>query len=99
MAYGAMLLLGAGFPMLSVGLSELAAGTAREEYCADAVKQMQIIYMIGSVAFGIVPGTLAEWLGAYTSVYWLLTAIALGAAVLQQGVLIKRGRARSRAGG
>ena len=95
MAYGAMLLLGVGFPMLSVGLSELAAGTAREEYYADAVKQMQIIYMIGSVAFGIVPGTLAEWLGAYTPVYWLLTAIALAAAVLQQGVLIRRDRTRT----
>ena len=87
MAYAAMLLLGLGFPMLSVGLSELAAGTAHEEYYADAVKLFQIIYMLGSLTFGIVPGYLADHLGNYTVSYFILTAIALAAAILQQGVL------------
>ena len=87
MACSGMALLGIGFPMLSVGLSELAAGTARLEYYADAVKQTQIVYMLGSLAFGPVPGIMADTMGNYMAVYYLLAAVALGSAVMQQFVL------------
>jgi hypothetical protein len=87
MACSGMALLGIGFPMLSVGLSELAAGTARPEYYADAVKQTQIVYMLGSLAFGPVPGIMADTMGNYMAVYYLLAAVALGSAVMQQFVL------------
>ena len=93
MAYTAMVLLGIGFPMLSVGLSELAAGTAHEEYYADAIKQFQIVYMIGSLLFGPVPGVVADATGSYARTYCLLAAIALAAAILQQTILKKNEKA------
>lgn len=92
MACGGLALLGVGFPMLSVGLSELAAGTAHEEYYADAVRQLQTVYMLGTVVFGTVPGAMADRTGSYVPGYWVLTLIALAAAVLQQGVLTKKER-------
>ena len=92
MAYTAMTLLGIGFPMLSVGISQLAAATARkEEYYADAVRKLQMTYMLGTVVFSTVPGVLADRVGSYVPSYYILTAVALGAAVLQQGVLRKNG--------
>lgn len=93
MAYAALTLLGLGFPMLSVGLSQLAAGTAKPEYYADAVRKLQIAYMLGTVVFSTVPGILADRLGSYVPGYYLLTAVALAAALLQQGVLMKKERA------
>ncbi|MBQ9420444.1 MAG: MFS transporter [Lachnospiraceae bacterium] len=92
MAYAAMALLGIGFPMLSVGLSELAAGTAKEEFYSDGVKQVQIVYMLGSLVFGPVPGMMADAMGNYTAVYFLLAGISLAAALLQQLVLAKCSR-------
>ncbi len=92
MAYSAMALLGIGFPMLSVGLSELAAGTAKKEFYSDGVKQVQIVYMLGSLVFGPVPGMMADTMGNYTAVYFLLTGISLAAALLQQTVLAKCSR-------
>ena len=87
-SYVAMFFLGMGFPMLSVGLSELAAATAYEEYYADGVRQFQIIYMLGSIFFGVVPGFLADQLGSYQPVYMILTLLAVGSALLQQTVLL-----------
>lgn len=91
MAYTALTLLGLGFPMLSVGLSQLAAGTAHEEYYADAVRKLQTAYMLGTVVFSTAPGILADWAGSYVPCYYILAAIALTAALLQQGVLMKKG--------
>ena len=92
MACFAMALLGLGFPMLSVGLSELAGGLAHPEYYADAVKQLQIIYMIGSLVFGPVPGLMADRFGSYTPVYVVLVVISLLSAVLQQFILAKHSK-------
>ena len=89
LALTAMLLLGIGFPMLSVGLSELAEGTAYAEYYADVVRQYQITYMAGSLCFGIFPGILADLTGSYVSSYVIMTVIALAAAILQQRILRK----------
>lgn len=90
MAYTALTLLGVGFPMLSVGLSQLAAGTAHKEYYADAVRQIQTAYMLGTVVFSTVPGILADRIGSYVPCYFILAAVALAAALLQQGVLMRK---------
>lgn len=89
MAYTALTLLGIGFPMLSVGISQLASGTAHKEYYADAVRKLQTAYMLGTVIFSTVPGILADWAGSYVPCYYILAAVALAAALLQQGVLMK----------
>ncbi len=89
MAYAAMTLLGVGFPMLSVGLSQLAAGTARPEYYADAVRQLQTMYMLGTVVFSAVPGIMADRMDTYVPCYYLLAAVALVSALIQQGLLMK----------
>lgn len=98
MAYTALTLLGVGFPMLSVGLSQLAAGTAHSEYYADAVRQLQTAYMLGTVAFSTVPGILADQMGTYVPCYYILTAVALAAALIQQGLLMKKERAAHNGG-
>ena len=90
MAYTAIALLGVGFPMLSVGLSQLAAGTSHKEYYADALKQLQILYTVGSISFGTVPGILADRIGSYAPSYYLLALLALLAAIFQQSVLMRR---------
>lgn len=89
MAFAAMTLLGVGFPMLSVGLSQLAAGTAHPEYYADGVRQLQTAYMLGTVVFSTVPGILADRMGTYIPCYYLLAVVALAAALIQQGLLMK----------
>ena len=48
-------------------------------------------YMLGTVVFSTVPGVLADCVGSYVPSYYILTAVALGAAALQQGVLRKNG--------
>ena len=94
MAYAALTLLGLGFPMLSVGLSQLAAGTAHEEYYADAVRKLQIAYTLGTVVFSTVPGILADKFGSYVPSYYILALVALTAAFLQQSALLRRERKR-----
>ncbi len=89
MAVTAMALLGAGFPMLSVGISELAAGTSARMYYADAVRELQTAYMLGTVVFATVPGNVADITGSYVPSYYILTVTALIAALLQQGLLMK----------
>lgn len=99
MAYTAMVLLGLGFPMLSVGLSQLAGAAAKEGFYAEVLRQFQIVYMVGTLSFGIVPGVLADMAGNYTISYYLLTIIALAAALLQQGVLMKNAKNKEMANG
>lgn len=89
MGYLSMLLLGLGFPMLSVGLSELATGTAHKQYYADAVRTFNVTYMIGSVSFGLLPGVLADYTGSYTIPFLILGFAALIAALFQQSVLYR----------
>lgn len=89
MAYTALILLGAGFPMLSVGLSQLAAGTSKSDTYADAVRQLQTAYMLGTVVFGAVPGILANRFGSYVPCYYILGTLALAGALIQQGLLMK----------
>ena len=98
MAYTALTLLGVGFPMLSVGLSQLAAGTSKPDTYADAVRQLQTVYMLGTVAFGTVPGFLAGRFGSYAPCYYILAALALTGALIQQGLLIKQEKSVSKGG-
>ena len=98
MAYTALTLLGVGFPMLSVGLSQLAAGTSKPDAYADAVRQLQTVYMLGTVAFSTVPGILADQMGTYVPCYYILAAVALAAALIQQGLLMKKERSAHNGG-
>lgn len=80
-------LLGAGSSILSVGISVIAKAVAVPRHFTPLVQKFQIIYMIGSLIFGVVPGILADMTGSYVPAYILLAILVGISGVMVQGVL------------
>ena len=85
-------LVSCGSVLLSVGLTIIAGAVARQQYYAVVVRRIQIIYMLGSMAYGVVPGIIADHTGTYVPAYLLVTIFAAAAAFLIQPVLYRRQR-------
>lgn len=83
-AVGAMLCLGLGLPLATVGLSVWAAEVAGPSGYGTTVRRFQMAYMLGALAFGPVPGMIADATGSYVPVYVVMTLMAVAAAVLVQ---------------
>ncbi len=88
-AVGAMLCLGLGLPLATVGLSVWAAEVAGPGGYGTTVKRFQMAYMLGALAFGPAPGMIADATGSYVPVYVLMTLMALTAAVLVQASVLR----------
>ncbi len=84
-AMAAMVCLGLGLPLPSVGLSVFAADTAAPSEYGKIVKRFQAAYMLGALSFGPIPGIIADATGSYVPFYWLLVAVTGVAMVLVQG--------------
>lgn len=95
LALAATLLVSCGSVLLSVGITIIANSVARQKYYALVVRRFQIIYMLGSMAYGVVPGIIADHTGTYIPAYILITFFAAGAMLLIQPVL--RGREKAEA--
>lgn len=80
-------LLGAGSSILSVGISVIAKAVAVPRHFTPLVQKFQIIYMIGSLTFGVVPGILADVTGSYVPAYVLLAILVGISGLMVQGVL------------
>lgn len=76
-----------GSVLLSVGITVIGDAVAKPEYYTIVVKRIQIVYMLGSVAFGGVPGIIADRMGSYWPAYGLMTIFAVGAMGLIRPVL------------
>lgn len=86
----AVALVSCGSVLLSVGLTVIAGAVAKKEYYAVVVRRLQIIYMLGSMAFGVVPGIIADHTGSYIPAYAIITVFAVVATLLVQPVLRRR---------
>lgn len=91
-AVAAMLLIGLGMPLSTVGLSVYAGdlSPSQEEY-GKTLKHFQIAYMAGSLLFGPMPGMLADATGSYVPAYVILSAFSVAAMVLEQMSYRKKG--------
>ena len=90
LAMAAVILVSCGSVLLSVGLTIIADAVAKQQYYAVVVRRIQIIYMLGSMVFGVVPGIIADHAGNYIPAYVLITVFAAAAMLLIQPILYKR---------
>ncbi len=88
----AMVCLGLGLPLATVGLSVWAAEVATPGQYGDTVRRFQMAYMIGALVFGPVPGMIADATGSYIPVYILMSLMAAAAMALVQ-ISFRRARA------
>lgn len=89
-AAAAVALVSCGSVLLSVGLTIIANAVAKQQYYAVIVRRIQIIYMLGSMIFGVVPGMVADHVGNYIPAYATIAGFAAVAALLIQPVLHQR---------
>lgn len=80
-------LLGTGSSILSVGISVIARAVAAPAHFTSLVQRFQIIYMIGSLVFGVVPGMIADRMGGYIPAYALLAFLVGLSGIMVQRVL------------
>lgn len=92
LAVAAVVLVSCGSVLLSVGLTIIADAVAKLQYYAVVVRRIQIVYMLGSMVFGVVPGIIADHAGNYIPAYVLITVFAAAAMLLIQPILYKRSR-------
>lgn len=90
----AVALLGGGSSILSVGISVIARAVAKPKCFTPLVQRYQIIYMIGSLLFGVMPGIVADHAGSYIPAYVVLTGLICVSGVLVQGVLLRTEKAQ-----
>ena len=90
LAMAAVILVSCGSVLLSVGLTIIADAVAKQQFYAVIVRRIQIIYMLGSMVFGVVPGIIADHVGNYIPAYIMITAFAAAAMLLIQPILRKR---------
>lgn len=88
----AVVLVCGGSVLLSVGLTIIANAVAKPRYYAVVVRRIQIIYMLGSMIFGVVPGMIADHAGSYVPAYAVITGFAVAAMLLIQPVLGRQSR-------
>lgn len=75
-ALTAMLCLGLGLPLSTVGLSVYASDMAPSSGYERTVRWFQMAYMIGALVFGPVPGMIADATGSYIPFYILISLFA-----------------------
>lgn len=88
-ASASVILVGIGSVLLSVGLTIIADTVAEPQHYAVVVRRIQIVYMLGSMCFGSVPGMIADKTGSYIPAYLLMALFAAAAALLVQTVLFR----------
>lgn len=77
MAYIAVGLSGIGLAVVTVSISVYASGVSTEEHYARSVSRFQLASHIGSLAFGVVPGMMADRMGSYIPSFVLMFAFAV----------------------
>ena len=84
-AVSAMVLIGLGYPISTLGPSVWAGDMTDPEHYTDALRNLQIMYALGSLVFTSVPGIMADHMGSYVPYYVLcviFVAVAAGFIVL-----------------
>lgn len=76
----AVVLMGFGFPLASVGLSVLSADLADERHYMSTLKWFQIAYAGGGMMFSALPGILFEQFGTYVlsyGIFFVMTTLII----------------------
>jgi MFS family permease len=77
----AMIVTGVGLPLATVGISVYANDLSKGEFFTRVLQVFQILYMVGSMVFGFVPGVIADHTGSYVPFFVgciFLTVICAG---------------------
>jgi predicted MFS family arabinose efflux permease len=91
-ALAAMFCLSLGIPLSTVGLSVFAKDMAPADAYGKAVKNFQLVYMIGALLCGPIPGIMADATGSYIPSYIFMSALTLVSMALVQGSYGRIGR-------
>jgi sugar phosphate permease len=76
----AMACLGLGLPLSTVGISMFARDIMSETRTyGRTVRNFQFFYMFGALAFGPIPGMIADAIGHYTIFYVIMGIVTVGA--------------------
>lgn len=95
-AFAAMLCLGLGLPLSTVGLTVFAGDASSKEAYTKTIKLYQTVYMTGMLVFGPFPGMIADQTGSYVHAYMLLVAFAAAAMIfVQAAYALARRKARN----
>ena len=86
-----VVLYGFGLSFCTVGLSLYAKDLSSPEEYEGTLRGYQILYQVGVVAFGTVPGVLADWTGNYIVFYVLMGFFGLTALLVIQHSYKKKG--------
>lgn len=84
--FAAVLILGFGFPVATVGLSVWSADLSSPEDFEVNVKRFQMSYVFGTLSFSVVPGLIADACGSYIPAYMIFAGMAALALLLVQMV-------------
>jgi predicted MFS family arabinose efflux permease len=80
---------GFGLCIMTVGLTEIAAGVSSQAGFGATVSRFQVAFMVGALIFGIVPGMLMDMIGSYVPAFIMFTAQCAICFILVQYVLQK----------
>lgn len=87
--FAAVMILGFGFPVATVGLSIWSADLSSPADFEVNVKRFQMGYVFGTLAFSVVPGMIADVCGSYVPAYMIFAGMAVLSLVLVQSVYLK----------
>ena len=82
--FAAAALFGFGAPISTVGLSVWAGDFSTAETFSHRVQLFQLCYGIGALAFGTVPGVIADRFGSYVPTYILFFIMGIGSMLVVQ---------------
>jgi predicted MFS family arabinose efflux permease len=88
-AVASAILCGFGLCVMTVGLTEFAAGISSQAEFDATVSRFQAAFMAGALIFGIVPGMLADITGTYVPAFVMFTAQCAACFAIVQYVLRK----------
>ena len=91
MIFLAVVLYGFGLSCASISTYQWAADLYGAQGYADGVRSFNMAYTLGSLAFGPVPGIIADWTGSYVPAFVLFLGIFIVAFAMLQGLYRRLG--------
>jgi len=72
MAFMGVMLMGFGLAISTVALPMYASGISNGERCDASVMQFNMVFNLGALVFGVVPGMIADRMGTYVFAYFVM---------------------------
>lgn len=84
-----LMLMGFGIAVGSVAISTFCVSVSTAQNYPAILSRFQLMNMIGGLAFGLVPGIIADVYGSYIPAYYAMLAMAVFAAFSVQAIYLK----------